>query len=255
MNWAGHGQLHPQRVDAHHRRHLGAARDVVAHRHQPLGHHAREGRAHHGVGHGLARQGQPRAGAGQRLPLLLGAVAGGLVLPLRVVGLRLPRVVLGLRHQLAFVQHAGALEVGARQVTAGAGRRHLGHPIDVEVTRLRLAQARLNLRHVGVGFLGLRLRLVGGHAHQRAAGRHLRAALHRRADDAALRFRPRPRPAPRRPACPRRSGSARSVPARRARFPRARRAGLRFGRRRRPPSRCLRTQPRRARALPRARPR
>ena len=78
------------------------------------------------------------------------------------------------------------VEVGAGQVTAGAGRRHLGHSIDVEITRFRFPQTRLNLGHVGIRFLRLRLRFVGGDSHQDAADRYLRAALHRRPDDASL---------------------------------------------------------------------
>ena len=45
-----HGELDTQRVHAHHRGDLGAARDVVAHRHEPLADHAGERRAHDGVG-------------------------------------------------------------------------------------------------------------------------------------------------------------------------------------------------------------
>ena len=180
----GHGQLDAQRIDAHHRGHLGAARDVIADRHEAFADDTGERRANHRVGQGLLRHRDPRARAQQRLILLRGAVLRHFVLALGGFELRAALVELRLREQLVVVQPLGAGELAARQLIGGLGIGHFGHPLDIECTTAGDAQPRLDLRGVRLRLARLRFDFGGGDLDERVVGAHQAAALHRRGDDA-----------------------------------------------------------------------
>ena len=135
------GQLDAQRVDAHDRRDLRPARDVVANRDQALGHDTVEGRPHHRVRQRLPRQRRARDGRGQRLILLQRAVAGGLVLPPGGFDLRLPQVELRSCDELLLEERAEAGEVGLREVVRGFGTGHFRHAVDVQAAPVRSDRA------------------------------------------------------------------------------------------------------------------
>ena len=164
--------------------------DIVAHRHEPLVDDAVERRTYDRVGERLARHRHARARGEKRLVLLLGAVAGDVVLPSGGVGLGVAPVEVGLGEQLPVEEHPRAIEIRLREIGRGARVGDFGDAIDLERRAAsRETKPRLELGGIGAGFVRLRAYLGFGDLHQYRARGDAGAALDRRRDDPSGNFR------------------------------------------------------------------
>ena len=147
--------------------------DIVAHRHEPLVDDAVERRAHDRVGERLARHRHPGARGDKRLVLLLGAVAGDVVLAPGRLGLGAAPVEVGLGQQLPLEEHPRAIEIRLREIGRGARVGDFGNPVDLERRAAAgESEPRLELGGIRAGLVRLRADLGFGDLHQRRARGH-----------------------------------------------------------------------------------